>query len=247
MQYLCQVDDEELSEKRSQALIASCACVFSALVLLSVLKYRSGSIDVEKRLWDLQTVTASDYTLEIKLYPEQIAEIKRLIAYNNFMPYEADGLRFKLYLASKLDEIINEISGGEGGRVADINFAYQNSWLLDSLRLRGDYIKYHQWKQLNELNREMTRQLHESMEDVVTPVCAFVTMESETAYNHLSSVPSVNLFVKDSKVKEAVEPTNIIWENRDFNPLLRFGRLILIVIAVCVVLGVTFLATLYAK
>lgn len=70
VQYLCQVKDEELTEKRNQALLASCACVFSALVLLSVLKYRSGSIDVEKRLWDLQTVTASDYTLEIKLYPD---------------------------------------------------------------------------------------------------------------------------------------------------------------------------------
>lgn len=72
--------------------------MFSCLVLLSVLRYRQGSISIEKREWDIQTVTASDYTIEIKIYPEQIEAIKKQMDYESFMYYDAEGLRFKLYL-----------------------------------------------------------------------------------------------------------------------------------------------------
>jgi len=58
-----------------------------------------------------------------------------------FLPYESSGLRLKLYMTKQLEQIIKEISGEEG-RVADLNFAYQNSWLLDMLRTRGDHIKF---------------------------------------------------------------------------------------------------------
>ena len=40
IQYFCQVGEEELYEKRTQALYAGCISMFSCLVLLSVLKYR---------------------------------------------------------------------------------------------------------------------------------------------------------------------------------------------------------------
>jgi len=47
------VSDNELRTKREQALLASCVNIFSALVLLAVIKYRQGSISIEKREWDL--------------------------------------------------------------------------------------------------------------------------------------------------------------------------------------------------
>lgn len=74
----------------------------------------------------------------------------------NFLPHESDGLRFKLFFTSILEDTIKEISGEDGGRISDINFAYHNSWLLDSLRTRGDYIKYQQWDRLNEINKMLT-------------------------------------------------------------------------------------------
>ena len=46
---------------------------------------------------------------------------------------------------------------------------------------------------------------------------------------------------------EAPEPTNVIWENRDFNKEIRWRRLIYIIFAVIFVLFVTFLATVKAK
>ena len=59
------------------------------------------------------------------------------------MPHESDGLRLKLYMIKQLEDIIREISGGEcDGRIADINFAYHNSWLIEKLSKRGEHIKY---------------------------------------------------------------------------------------------------------
>lgn len=85
------------------------------------------------------------------------------------------------------------------------------------------------------------------MEETITPVSAFVTIESETAYNYVCGVPSLKLFGTDSYVNEAVEPTNIIWENRDFSKLQRATRAFYILVAVLVVLFITFFATFKAK
>jgi hypothetical protein len=53
VQYNCEISEEELGEKRHQALIASCVNIFAALTLLAVVKNRQGSIAIEKKEWDL--------------------------------------------------------------------------------------------------------------------------------------------------------------------------------------------------
>ena len=58
------------------------------------------------------------------------------------MPGETDGLRLKLWLAKKIEDALSELTGGREGRVAAINFTFHNSWVLDMLREKGDYIKW---------------------------------------------------------------------------------------------------------
>lgn len=246
VQYTCHVSDEHISEKREQALFAACVSCFSCLVLLAVIKFRKGSIGIEKREWDLQTVTASDYTIEIKIYEEQYKKMMQEINRSGFLTGESSGLRLKLYLKKLIEERTHEI-GGEGGSVGDINFAYNNMYLLDGLVKRGDFIKYKQWDKLNALNCEMTRMLHENIDEYVRPVCAFISMESETAYNHIVQSEKFDILGKASTVKEAVEPTNIIWENRNMNKLERAFHLFAVFLAIGLVLLVTFAMTTYAK
>jgi hypothetical protein len=162
---------------------------------------------------------------------------------------ESDGLRLKLYMARELEAIMNEISGKDDAKVADINFAFHNSWLIDALRTRGDHIKYQDWAKLNEANRSITQKIHENLDEVTTPKCAFVSIESEEAYNHLSEVDTgkVTIAGVKSKVAEAPEPTNVIWENRDFDKSVRWARLVLVGLAVLFVLFLTFMATVKAK
>jgi len=93
----------------------------------------------------------------------------------------------------------------------------------------------------------MTKRLHESYDDTITPVSAFVCIECETAYNLVCGEETLALFGGNPKVKEAVEPTNIIWENRDFSKLVRVAKAFMILVAVVVVLFLTFIATFKAK
>lgn len=173
-------------------MVSSCVNIFAALTLLSVIANRQGSIAIEKKEWDLQTVTASDYCLELSLSKDQVEGLRAELNQERFLPRESDGLRLKLYLIKKLEELLKQLSGEDGGRIADVNFAYYNSWLLDGLRDRGDAIKYQQWDKLNEQNKKLTERIHSDMQNLITPKCAFISIESETHYNYLSDVETMN-------------------------------------------------------
>ena len=84
------------------------------------------------------------------------------------------------------------------------------------------------------MNKELTRRIKENIQDaknqeagvldeqeykksISDPITAFVSMETEEAYNNLASVPEIELGGVYSEVNEALEPTNIIWENYDFD------------------------------
>lgn len=91
------------------------------------------------------------------------------------------------------EDQLKELSGKEGYRIADINFAYHNSWLIDNLRDRGTFIKNQEWSKVNEINRELTQKIHSKREDgstelswLVMPKCAFVSFESEEGYNYMA-------------------------------------------------------------
>ena len=101
-----------------------------------------------------------------------------------------------------------------------INFTFHNSWVLDMLREKGDYIKWQEWKKLNMLNRVLTKRIRENLADarnqeyeqsdfddktdykksICDPITAFVSMETEEAYNNLASVPEITLGGIPSKV-----------------------------------------------
>ena len=44
------------------------------------------------------------------------------------------GSRMKFILIEEIERLMREISGEDGFKVADVNFAYQNSWLIDKLK-----------------------------------------------------------------------------------------------------------------
>ena len=183
----------------------------------------------------------------------------------NFMPEETDGLRLKLWLAKKVEAELDKISAETRGKVSAINFTFHNSWVLDMLREKGDYIKWQEWKKLNVLNKELTRRIKENMQDaanqqsanmynktdykksICDPISAFVSVETEEAYNLLAGVQTITLGNEDSQVREALEPTNIIWENYDFDEATRSRRYMMIIGTICFVLFLTFCVTFKAK
>ena len=65
------------------------------------------------------------------------------------MPYAASGLQLKLWLVKRVEDELDKLSGGQGGKVSNIEFTFYNSWVLDMLREKGDYVKWQEWKKLN--------------------------------------------------------------------------------------------------
>ena len=98
-------------------------------------------------------------------------------------------------------------------------------------------VKYQEWEALNILNKEMTRKLKEDIQRgeaaayegkdsklppyIGDPISAFVSMETEEAYNFLATKdpPSIKIGEEESEIREALEPTNILWENYDMDLL----------------------------
>jgi hypothetical protein len=64
VQYFCSQDIEDVNQKRHEALLISCIAIFICLVYLSVLFYFFESSKIDYKVWDVDTVTASDFTVE---------------------------------------------------------------------------------------------------------------------------------------------------------------------------------------
>lgn len=107
----------------------------------------------------------------------------------------------------------------------------------------------------------MTRKVHEDLGNVEAaklnpgeakptlcdPISAFVSMETEESYNNLSAMPEIMLGDGASPISEALEPTNIIWENFDFEDSVRRKRFLMIIGTIMFVLFLTFCVTFKAK
>lgn len=179
-------------------------------------------------------------------------------AYNEI----SDGYKLKLWLIHRIEEQLNELSGGAGGKVACVDFTYYNSWLLEGLRSRGDCIKYQTWKEFNQVNRDLNEKVAADFKTLdenyykgddlklptmFDPISAFVTMETEEAYNNLSGAGNITLGDVETEVVEALEPTNILWQNYDMDNLSRAARFLSIILTTTVVLGLVFVIAFIAK
>ena len=179
--------------------------------------------------------------------------MREKIKANNFEPYEAEGLRLKLWIIKRLEDELDKLFEGDGGKVSSVDFTYRNSFVIFAMREKGEYIKWHEWNKLNELNRSLTTDVqkdilnYEKEPCMLDPVSAFISMESEEHYNKMATMPKITLGGYDSDIREALEPTNILWENFDMDEGLRNTRFVKIIGVIMFVLLLTFLVTFKAK
>jgi hypothetical protein len=129
--------------------------------------------------------------------------------------------------------------------------AFANAKLISLLSKRGDIIKNERWKEMPEIERKINHQKDEHLDNFAIPASIFITFENEEGINRakdfeegISTDPD-NLSVlrklmprsstsgrpeetyfeigegKDIEIKEASEPTDIIWENRQATKMFR--------------------------
>jgi hypothetical protein len=67
MQYKCEQSADHLNKKREKGLAVSiCACI-AALVFLVVIFYMKKMAILDFQMWDMKTLTASDFTVEMTI------------------------------------------------------------------------------------------------------------------------------------------------------------------------------------
>ena len=129
-------------------------------------------------------------------------------------------------------------------RVADIQFSYKNGSLINLLKKRGEHVKNNNWPALKKINEELDKIKTKEYQNLIVPVGAFVTFESEEGLQRCLTLKDkesqVTVLGRKPEIKEAPEPTNIIWENRQFSFVQRFLRAILAVAVIAILLSISF-------
>jgi len=82
------------------------------------------------------------------------------------------------------------------------------------------HIKNNDWKKLHRVNDQLDALKNREFQNWMTPVSCFVTFESEEGYQRAlylkSSASNVTILGQRPFIEEATEPTNVIWEHREF-------------------------------
>ena len=88
------------------------------------------------------------------------------------------------------------------------------------LRKRGVCIKNNDWEGLKKMDVKIQDEKNKSFQDLMTPVSVFITFESEEGYNRALAIKNQNMSINWNGQRVAFdpapEPTDIIWENRQF-------------------------------
>lgn len=276
VQYTCIQSDDQLATKRNQATIISCLAVFAVGVYLTVLHYFKRASDLNQMEWDMQTITPGDYTAQLEIteksyrffmeniYPRDQARKSDISIGESLKTYIKREL--ERILTEKLDEM-KEKQKEEGKdnlkahevKIADIVFAFNNAELIQLLRLRGQHIMNQRYPQMREVEAKISALKDEKFASLVRPVDAFITFEEEDGLIAAQEfepeftffgkqLPAQKEFMEDELIlKEATEPTNIIWENRHHTSADYAKRTLQVIAIVACLLAVSFMAIYFCK
>ena len=97
---------------------------------------------------------------------------------------------------------------------------------------------------MKKINEELDKIKTKEYQNLIVPVGAFITFESEEGLQRCLTLKDkesqVTVLGRKPEIKEAPEPTNIIWENRQFSFVQRFLRAILAVAVIAILLSISF-------
>ena len=97
-----------------------------------------------------------------------------------------------------------------------MQFAFQNATILKLLEKRAFYLRSANFKMVKQTEEEMTEEKNKNFEKLMRPNTYYCTFENETAVLKARELGMVTYEGTDFtiKMKEAKEPSNIMWQNR---------------------------------
>ncbi len=152
-------------------------CFFFYLIIY----YRSRLSNILYKLWDINSVTPGDFTVEYQIPRDLYDEYIRRHPLEN--PDESKGLGFKIWFRKNIEKVISArdpvlSSERSDHRVAYISLAYKNQALLKLLTKRGGFIDNAQWAKAQLVEEQINQLKVEHLDDITVPVSAFITFET---------------------------------------------------------------------
>jgi len=155
VQLPCEIKEPE--ERQVQGLFIGCVGVFVALFFISFIDYMRSVFKSTAVEWDVKTITAGDYSVEMP--------ISRAM-WNTFLTtiYDKSDLRPKLeqfrtyfdheisHRLSSLPDLGYEDEPPERISIALITFAFDNAEVINLLKARGAAIKFEKFDKMRQIN-----------------------------------------------------------------------------------------------
>ena len=158
----CLVPSSHLVQRKLAGLFIACLGVFLYLFVQIYVEYIKSVEHNNYIEWDVQTITASDYTVEFEIDPEMYAHFKNKF-YDPTNPL-TELMQFRHFVKSEMEERLTEFpdlgyKGCAGKKaavkVAMITFAYKNSEIINELTSRGTSIKVQNYRLLDHINKHI--------------------------------------------------------------------------------------------
>jgi len=239
VQFTCIQDEATQATKYEQmSLAVATAVLISFLFTVSIRSmYQGGKI--QQIEWDMSTVTAGDYSVELPIKKETYEAWKQSVYRapgGDFENQIAPAASLKRQLQKEIEETLDrwvrdnkwardELYGKskngkneyEGTKVADIVFSFNNSRLIEALRARGQQIAAQDFDKMREEEGKISA-LFQEFDSLTVPTSAFITFESDDSASFADMVKDTDEKIIGAPMyfENCSEPTDIIWENRHF-------------------------------
>lgn len=196
LQYFCAESNDFLVHKRQVGLGIVCLGVFATSIYMLTVFYLNRTAELDYKLWDLQTLTAADFTAEMTITDDMYNELfLKMSQVQEPMPTKAvpamsEMRRPVIALAQHIENEVTRrlnplprvIEDSTDIRIAHISFAFDNKELLQALIARGSLITAGKFDKLRECNQKIDKMVTEDADKLQRPVAAFITFERQEGF-----------------------------------------------------------------
>ena len=181
----CTYEPEEIQERKLIGLLIGCLRIVGALIVKVYADHLEQRALNSVKLHDSNTITASDYTVQMKITTKFYLQFVR--EHGGEKP---DGIsmvqHFKLWLKSKIETNFGKLpdddftdSSADSKTVMNITFTYDNSIVVKILAERGEALKDRDWDGVAKAEARIEELKRTNLKQLTYPTSAFITFRSE--------------------------------------------------------------------
>eukprot|EP00347_Sterkiella_histriomuscorum_P016370 403353449 len=260
-QVKCFTKEEEFNHIKRIGLISVCLGLFMCFIYVFIIYFQQQVNELDFILWDLETVTINDYTVDLAINQKLKHEYDE---YRQIHPIQQDQTtqeHFSEFVKTFIETNLTEYAQDHNKesfvtedklKVMMLEFDFQRSGLIKQIIQRGDYIKSLNFKKRREQEAKINKFLLRNKQEMENPVRVFVTFEYTEGLNLFMQMANDHAaeLTKPFKgliAESAPAPTNIIWQQRNQTRTEWLSRRFFSIFFILIILAGTMIGVFYIR